>query len=164
MDVMISGDEIDTIQFPFTGESVSFGMRFNIRGFAGMDLKSPRWEADPISLNFILQVGLPSDNPAIKDTEDLINKCEQLAKASLPKRKQPIKGAVKLTIGNWFYAQGFISNLNFEFGKPWDNGKPMSANLTLEFKPLTWVHDTDKDIWRRMYRDEFNTFTNWPKV
>ena len=56
-------------------------------------------------------------------------------------------------------------NVTFEFTKPWSSdGKPMNVNITLDFKPLTWVQDKNKDTWRRMYRDEFKSFTNWPKV
>jgi len=157
INIILSGPDFGKLSFPFLGNNINFGARFELTGFAGFTLKNPRWDMDPITMDFVLMAGMKDEY--LKDSNALLKKCEDLTRAAIPKRKEPIKSVSRLVIGNWFYSDGYITNVTFNFGPPWsDDGKPMKAEVNLEFKPMIWMQDAKTKIWRRIFRKEFTSF------
>jgi len=168
MVVSLEIPNVGTLAFPFTMESISFGATFQLASFRGMEIPAPRYDFDPISLEFALVVSsgaYPLSEPIVSSAGALLALCQKLVKACLPTREELIRqGAATLSIGTWFEAKGFPTHVQYEFKKPWElsGGAPMAANVTLEFKPFIWTYDEDDDAYRKIFRKEFDSFTSFP--
>ncbi len=155
--VVLSGPDIDTISFPFTMETITFGASFELREIRNIAFKTPKWKPEPISLEFSIVVGVEG---SATDHTQLMTTCEQLVKSSIPERKSLIGSPLHLTVGNWFSSDGFVSNVLLEFKAPWtEAGDPKRVDITLEFTPLVYIPTSKGVTFRRIFRDDFSSFT-----
>ena len=164
--IILSGSGFGSVEFPMTAESITFGVQFDLKEYFGYHIATPKWSFHPISLNFLLVAGVGggggTEIGGPDSAQDLLDLCQDLVKAGIPTQAHSIReDTCTLRVGTWFVANGYMQNVNCDFGGPWDStGRPRSANVTLDFQPVIFRRKQGgKDgEWRRVWRSDFDTF------
>jgi len=148
-----------SLEFEYTMETFSHGINITLES-SGNPWDVPdavdKWSFEPLALAFPIVVD--PDNSAISDTSTLNNLISDLYRASIPEKEKRFGEVFTLTVGNWYSAKGYITQLMFDHQAPFDSqGVPMRVEATIHFTPVMVREVANGAETRRpIFRSEFN--------